>query len=84
MGWGVWGKVGRVVVLEGGRPAALIWGVLSKLCDEEAKARIVFVDALDQLDAIVSVAELNRCDTVFAETSRLAAEVTTEAHTLYL
>ena len=78
------GRLGRVVVVEGGRPAALIWGVLSKLCDDEAKARIAFVDSLDQLDAIVSVAELNGRDAVFAETSRLAAEVTTEAHTLYL
>ena len=78
------GRLGRVVVLEGGRPVSLIWGVLSKLCDDEAKARIVFVDALDQLDTIVSVAELNGRDAVFAETSRLAAEVTTEAHTLYL
>ncbi len=79
------GRLGRVVVLEGGRPAALIWGVLSKLCDDEAKARIAFVDSLDQLDALVSVAELNRCDAVFAETSRLAQESQAEtAHTLYL
>ena len=78
------GRLGRVVVVEGGRPAALIWGVLSKLCDDEAKARIVFVDSLDQLDAIVSVAELNRCDAVFAETSRLAQESQDESHTLYL
>ena len=79
------GRLGRVVVLEGGRPVSLIWGVLSKLCDEEAKARIVFVDALDQLDAIVSVAELNGRDAVFAETSRLAQESQAEApHTLYL
>ena len=78
------GRLGRVVVLEGGRPAALIWGVLSKLCDDEAKARIAFVDSLDQLDTIVSVAELNRCDTVFAETSRLASQAETTAHTLYL
>ena len=63
----------------------MIWGVLSKLCDDEAKARIVFVDSLDQLDAIVSVAELNRLDAVFAETSRLAQESQeTAAHTLYL
>ena len=46
------GRLGRVVVVEGGRPAALIWGVLSKLCDDEAKARIAFVDSLDQLDSI--------------------------------
>ena len=78
------GRLGRVVVLEGGRPAALIWGVLSKLCDDEAKARIAFVDSLDQLDALVSVAELNRCDAVFAETSRLASQAETTAHTLYL
>ena len=78
------GRLGRVVVVEGGRPAALIWGVLSKLCDDEAKARIVFVDALGQLDAIVSVAELNRLDAVFAETSRLAQESQAESHTLYL
>ena len=78
------GRLGRVVVLEGGRPAALIWGVLSKLCDDEAKARIAFVDSLDQLDAIVSVAELNRLDAVFAETSRLASQAETTAHTLYL
>ena len=78
------GRLGRVVVVEGGRPAALIWGVLSKLCDDEAKARIAFVDSLDQLDALVSVAELNRCDAVFAETSRLAQESQDESHTLYL
>ena len=78
------GRLGRVVVVEGGRPAALIWGVLSKLCDDEAKARIAFVDSLDQLDALVSVAELNRCDAVFAETSRLASQAETTAHTLYL
>jgi len=79
------GRLGRVVVVEGGRPAALIWGVLSKLCDDEAKARIAFVDSLDQLDAIVSVAELNGRDAVFAETSRLAHESQAEApHTLYL
>ena len=79
------GRLGRVVVLEGGRPAALIWGVLSKLCDDEAKARIAFVDSLDQLDTIVSVAELNGRDAVFAETSRLAQESQeTAAHTLYL
>ena len=79
------GRLGRVVVLEGGRPVSLIWGVLSKLCDEEAKARIMFVDSLEQLDAIVSVAELNGRDAVFAETSRLAQESRAEtAHTLYL
>ena len=78
------GRLGRVVVVEGGRPAALIWGVLSKLCDDEAKARIAFVDSLDQLDAIVSVAELNGRDAVFAETSRLASQAETTAHTLYL
>ena len=79
------GRLGRVVVLEGGRPAALIWGVLSKLCDDEAKARIAFVDSLDQLDAIIGVAELNGRDAVFAETSRLAQESQAEtAHTLYL
>ena len=62
----------------------MIWGVLSKLCDDEAKGRIAFVDSLDQLDAIVSVAELNGRDAVFAETSRLASQAETAAHTLYL
>ena len=58
VGWGgsSWWKVGGPF-LDMGR---------ARLCDDEAKARIAFVDSLDQLDAIVSVAELNRLDAVFA------------------
>ena len=61
------GRLGRVVVVEVGPAGALIWGVLSKLCDDEAKARIAFVDSLDQLDAIFCSRAESMLDAVFAD-----------------
>jgi len=84
------GRLGKVIVLAAGRPGALIWGVLSKVCDDEAKQRICFLDDLEMLEALVSVRDLERRDAVFAETSQRERDNNChlrrddDAHTLYL